>query len=143
MNQIKIKDRFHHLIQKYQTTTLSCVMSLSYLTICQNSVYGNVTLCDGYANDCGTMTIDMHMNTSNNNDVCYKNHYRGNIILNSTVNKIFNYTIIGHVFFCNGTFNGTASMCNDDCDDTYFEGDFIVFADNNTCHQIGTQGILC
>ncbi len=138
MNQIKINDRFHHLIHKYQTNNLSCSSSVSDLTICQNNVYGNISFCE----DCETVTFDMHMNISKTNDVCHMNHYRGNIIFNDSID-IYNYTIIGYVFFCNDTFNGTASVCDDDCDNCSFEGEFVVLSDNSTCHQIGADGIFC
>lgn len=143
MNQIKINDRFRHLIHQHQTNNLSCAWSFSYLTICQNNVYGNVSACEGYTNDCNTVTIDMHINISANNDVCHMNHYRGNITVNDPISGISNYTISGHVFFCNGTFNGTASMCNDDCEDDSFHGDFVVLTGNSTCLQIGAEGIFC
>jgi hypothetical protein len=128
---------------KDQTNKLSCEMSYSFLTICSNSIYGNITFAEPYTNDCDTMIIDMHMNLSDITDTRYFHHYRGNIITKCAANDISNYTIIGHAYFDDHHFNGTASMCNDDCLDLYFEGDYKLHAGNGTCHRIFTQGLLC
>ncbi len=128
---------------KDEINKLSCDMSYSFLTICPNSVYGNITFTEPYTNDCDTMIIDMHMNLSGITDNLFFHHYRGNIITKCAANDISNYTIIGHVYFGDNQFNGTASMCNDDCLDLYFEGKYELHAGNGTCHHVFIGGLLC
>ncbi len=52
------------------------------------------------------------MNLSHITDTRYFHHYRVNIITKCAANDISNYTIIGHVYFGDDHFNGTANMCN-------------------------------
>lgn len=141
--QINYKDRFNPSIQKLQRNKLSCEEAYSYFTICPHNLYGNITFIEPYINDCDSMTVDMHMNIPDITKTGYFHHYRGNIITSCAINDLFNYIIIGHVYFGDNQFNGTASMCNDDCVDLYFEGQCKLHAGNDTCHNIVTYGNIC
>ncbi|UJR07334.1 hypothetical protein I4U23_011621 [Adineta vaga] len=126
-----------------QTSKLSCDRAYSYLTVCPNRVYGNLSFIEPYTNDCDTTIIDMHMNLSNLTDTLYFHHYRGNIITQCAPNDISNYTIIGHAYFTDNHFNGTASMCNDDCVDIFFKGKYELHGGNGTCYRVFTLGPVC
>lgn len=128
---------------KNQINKVSCAEAYSILNICPNSVYGNITFGEPYINDCTTMTIDMHMNLTDITDALYFHHYRGNITIECATNDMSNYTIIGHVYFDDDHFNGTASVCNDGCVDLSFEGGYESDASNGICHEILAGGFLC
>ena len=128
---------------KNQTNKLSCAETYSILTICPNSVNGSINFGEPYINDCTTIIIDMHMNLTDITDALYFHHYRGNITMECGTNDIFNYTISGHVYFGDFHFNGTASVCNDHCDDVSFEGGYEMDANKSTCHEILAGDFLC
>ncbi len=128
---------------KNQTNKLSCTRAFSYLTICPHNVCGNITFMEPYINDCDTMIIDMYMNITDRTKTRSFHHYRGNITTSCQIDDLFNYFIIGHVYYGDGHFNGTASMCDDDCDDFYFEGKYKLHAGNDTCRNIFADGLLC
>lgn len=121
---------------------VSCSMTFSYFTLCPTSIRGNMTFIEPYINDCHTMFIDMHMNLSYATDSHYFHHYRGTITADCG-NDRSNYIIIGHAYFDEKQFNGTASMCNDDCLDLYFDGKYELDSGNATCHSIITKGLIC
>jgi hypothetical protein len=128
---------------KNQTNKLSCDRAYSYLTVCPNTVYGNLSFIEPYINDCDTVIIDVRMNLSNLTNTHYFHHYRGNIITNCAPNDIYNYTVIGHAYFDDKHFNGTASMCNDDCTDIFFKGKYQLHGGNGTCYRVFTLGPVC
>lgn len=142
-NQINYKDHFNSSIEKYQTNKLSCVHTYSYFTICPHNIYGNITFIEPYINDCDIMIVEIHMNISDITKTHYFHHYRGNMTTSCAINDLFNYTIIGHVYFDDTQLNGTASICNDDCVDLFFDGQYELYAHNHTCHNILIDSNIC
>jgi len=143
VNQAKINSRFHHLIQKHQINTPPCTYSIGFLIICPNHTYGNISFCSGYTDDCNTVAVDMHIKKSNNNDNCHTDNYNGKLRINDTASGIYNYNINASVTICIDEFNGTATMCDKNCSDASFDGNFAPINGNTICHPIGVEGVLC
>ncbi len=70
-------------------------------------------------------------------------NYNGKVRINDTTSGIYNYNINASVTICNETFNGTATMCDKNCSDANFDGNFTPINRNTICHPIGVEGVLC
>lgn len=52
------------------------------------------------------------------------------------------YNITGNLYFSAGKFNGTANMCDYDCANMTFSGDY-ESDPNGSCYDVAVEGILC
>ena len=144
IDRAKIIDRFSHSIEKHQVNNVfDCSWTFSFLSICRNHTYGNMSFCIGYPNECNTVTVDAYLNQSNNNDVCQTHNYNGHVRIDDPISGISKYKINFNLSICHGTYNGTGVMCDKDCEDFSVDGEWGSMGDNTTCHSIDTAGAFC
>jgi hypothetical protein len=84
----------------------------------------------------------MNMNALDINDTVHFYQFNGNIITACWPFDETAYNITGHVYFSEGRFNGTTSMCSDDCANVSFSGEY-EYEYNDSCYDVAVEAKVC
>ncbi|CAF2074643.1 unnamed protein product [Rotaria magnacalcarata] len=94
-----------------------------------------------HANDCENATINIFNTNNNDNAACHNDQMNGTISIYDS--NIYNYTMNGSITICTLEFNGTITMCKNQCDDAMIEGIMLPANDNIDCHPVTIEGAIC
>ncbi|CAF3035751.1 unnamed protein product [Rotaria socialis] len=126
---------------KRQSNDGPCAYFGGTITICKNNTHGDIRICNNHANDCENATINISKTNNNDNAVCHNDQMNGTISIYDS--HIDNYAMNGSITICILEFNGTITMCNNQCDDATIEGILLPANDNIDCYPVTIEGAIC
>jgi hypothetical protein len=142
-NELNSKERFNPLIQRNQTNNVSCKPAISFFQIRSTIIEGGIYYIESSTNDCDPWFLFyMNMNALYINHTVHFYQYNGTIVTACWPFDENTYSITGHVYFSDGRFNGSASMCSDECANMSFSGEY-EYEHNDSYYDVAVEAKVC